>query len=55
MVLRDDLERWNGGRVGGRLQRERIYVYLRLMHIAVQQKLPQHSKAIIIQLKKGKK
>ena len=41
---------------GGRLKREGIYVYLQLIHVAVQQKLTQHWKAIILQLrKKGRK
>ena len=35
----------------GRLKREGIYLYLQLIHIAVQQKLTQHCKAIILQLK----
>ena len=48
-MLCDDLERWGGG--GRRLEREGIYVYLRLIHVAVQQKLTQHCKAIIPQLK----
>ena len=38
--------------VKGRLKRERIYVYLRLIHIVVWQKATQHCKAIILQLKK---
>ena len=41
--------------VGGRLQREGIYVYIELIHFVVQQKLTQHCKAIILQLKKKKK
>jgi len=39
------------GEVGGRLKREGIYVYLELIHIVVQQKLTQHCKVIILQLK----
>ena len=36
----DDLEGWNDGvGVGGRLQREGIYVYISLIHVVVQQKL----------------
>ena len=37
---------------GGRFQREGIYVYIELTHFIVQQKLTQHCKAIILQLKK---
>ena len=47
-VLHDDREEWDGSGVGGRLKRERIYVYLQLIH-DVQQKLTQHCKAIIPQ------
>ena len=46
------------GVVGGRLKRERVYVYLCLIHLAVLKKAIQHCKAIILQLKKilrGKK
>ena len=39
-------------RVGRKFQREGIYVYLWLLHFVVQQKLIQHCKAIILQLKK---
>ena len=38
-----------------RLQRERIYVYIWLIHVVVQQKLIQHCKAIILQIKKEAK
>ena len=38
LVLCDDLKGWNG-RMGQRLKREGIYVYTRLIHDAVQQKL----------------
>ena len=38
--------------LGGRLQREGIYVYIWLIHFVVEQKLTQHCKAIICQLKK---
>ena len=41
--------------MGGRLTREGIHVYLQLIHAVVQQKLTQHCKAIILQLKKKKK
>ena len=44
-VLCDDIEWW----VGGRLKREGIYVYIWLIHVAVQKKLTQHCKAIIFQ------
>ena len=37
-VLCDNLEGWAGG-VGGRVKREGIYVYLQLIHFAIQQKL----------------
>ena len=45
--------------VGRRLCKEGIYVYVRLIHSAVQQKLTQLGKAIILQknlkvIKKGK-
>ena len=36
--------------VKGRLKRERIYVYLRLIHIVIWQKPIQYYKAIILQL-----
>ena len=45
---RDDLKGWDGGWVGGKLKREGIRVYLQLIHVIVQQKLTQHSKAIIL-------
>ena len=41
--------------VGRGLKRERIYVYLRLIHVIVQQKPTQHCKAIILQFKKKKR
>ena len=44
--------RWG---VGGRLKREGIYVYIKMIHIFVHQKLAWHYKAIIFQLKKKKK
>ena len=43
-----------GGGVGGRSEREGIYVYIQLIHFVVQQKLTQHCKATILQLKKTK-
>ena len=42
---------WKGGmgwEVGGRFQRERIYVYLLLIHVDVWQKPAQYYKAIIL-------
>jgi len=42
-VLCDEPDRWNGSEVGGRLKRERIYVYIRLIHDVVQQKRTQNS------------
>ena len=44
-----------GSRKGRRLKREQIHVYMWLIHAAIQQKLTQHWKAIILQLKKIKK
>ena len=44
LVLCDDLEVWDGG-VGGRLKREGLRVLVELIHVVVQQKLTQHSKA----------
>ena len=42
---------WEGG-VGGRSKREGIHVYIELIHVAIQQKLTQHGKAIIFQILK---
>ena len=50
-MLCDDLMGWDGG-LRGRSEREGMYVYIWLIHFAVQQKLTQYSKAIICQLKK---
>lgn len=50
-MLCNDLEEWDGGRVGARLKWEEIYVYLLL----IQQKPTQPCKAIILQLKTSKK
>ena len=50
LALCDDLEGWDG-KVGGRLKTEGLHVYLWLIHIVVPQKLTQHSKKIILQLK----
>ena len=49
-MLCDDLEGWSG-RVGGRFKREGMYVYIWLIHDAVQQKLTEHCKTVIFQLK----
>ena len=50
-MICDDLEGWD--REGGREAQEGgdmgIYVYIRLIHFVVQQKLTQHCKAIILQ------
>ena len=50
-MLCDDLEGWD--REGGREKHEggdmRIYVYVKLIHFVVQQKLTQHCKAFILQ------
>ena len=40
------------GEVGGSLNREGIYVYIELIHTAVQQKLTQHCQAMILQWNK---
>ena len=47
MVPCDDLEGW-GAEVGGKLEREGIYVYLELIHFVAQQKLTEHCKTIIL-------
>lgn len=49
VVLCDHLEGWG---IGGKFQRERIYVYLWLIHIVVWQKSTHYCKAIILHLKK---
>ena len=49
-MLCGDLDGWVGG-VEGRSRREGIYVYIQLIHFIVQQKLTQHCKATIFQLK----
>ena len=43
-----------GRREEGRYKREEIYVYISLIHFIVQQKLTQHCKETIPQLKKKK-
>ena len=50
-MLCDDLEGCYG-RVERRLRREGIYVYIWLIHDAVQQKLTQHCKSNFIPIKK---
>ena len=52
LVLSGDLEGWDKG-VGGRSEREGTYVYLKLIHFIVQQKLTQHCKETIPQLQKN--
>ena len=42
-----------GRAVRERSKRERIYVYIQLIYFVVQQKLTQHCKATIAQLKKN--
>ena len=44
-----NLEVWDGEGRGGRLKRERIYVYLWLIHVEVCQKTEKFYKAIILQ------
>ena len=39
------------GAVQGRLERERIYIYIEVIHIVVQQEPTQYYKATILQLK----
>ena len=48
MVLCDGPEGWDGGRVGGRSEREGIYVYIWLTHFIAQWNLTHH-KVIILQ------
>ena len=58
-MLCGDLERWDGGVggmegwVGGRSKREGTHTHTQLIH-GVQQKLIQHCKVMILQLKKKK-
>ena len=49
-MLCDDLDGWEMG-IGGRLEREGIYVYVKLICFAVEQKITQHCKATIIKKK----
>ena len=46
-MLCDDLEGWNGREA----PREGIYIYIWPIHNAIQQKLTQHCKAIIVHKK----
>ena len=39
------------GGLGGRSMREGLYVHIQLIHLIVQQRLPQHCKATMLQLK----
>ena len=50
-VLCDKLEGGMGWKVGGRIIREGTYVYLRLIHVDIWQKLTKYCKAIILQFK----
>ena len=52
-VLCGNLEKWNG--VGGRFRRKGIYVYLRLIRVAVWQKPTQLCKTKLSSIKKKKK
>ena len=54
LSLCDDIEGWDVER-GERLIRKGVYVYIWLIHIAVQKKPAQHCKALILQLKINKK
>ena len=49
-MLCDNLEGRDGVRVGGRLKKEGMYAYLRLIHVVVWQKPTQHCKAATLQL-----
>ena len=42
------------GGMGGRLKRERKYVYIQLIYFVVQQKLTQHCKVIILKIRMSK-
>ena len=46
LVLCDNAEGWGGG-LGGRLQKEEMYVSTELIHFAIQQELTSHCKAIM--------
>ena len=47
--LCDDLEGSDEGVVGGRLEKEGVYVYIQAIHFLVQQKLKQRYKEIVYQ------
>ena len=49
LVLCDDLQGCDARVRGGQLKREGIYVYIWVIHGAVQKKLTQHYKAIQLQ------
>ena len=49
LVLCDDPQGYDARVQGGKLKREGIYVYIRVIHDVVQQKLTQHCKAIRLQ------
>ena len=40
--------------MGKKSKKEGIYVYIQLIHVVVQQKLPQYDKTAILQFKKKK-
>ena len=50
---RDGLEGWDQGREGDSRGSRRVYI--QLIHAVIEQKVVQHCKAIILQLKKKKK
>ena len=54
MVLSNNLEGWDRGGMGRTSQREGIYVHVELIHAVIQQRLTQHCKALILQLKINK-
>ena len=51
-MLRGDLGGWNGRWDGREVQEGGDYVYIQLIHFALQQKLTQHCEAAILKLKK---
>ena len=51
----DDLDGWMGVEVGRKSKREGLYVCILLIPSSVPQKLTQHCKAIIFQLKNNTK
>ena len=54
-VLCNNAEGWDGREVGGGFKREKMHVYLWLIHVDIWQKPTQYCKAIISQFKKKKK